>query len=79
MCNAAPGRSNPAMSGSPLDRLPPNTPCSTLFVDSLLRGSLYGLAWGLTGDRVVREICREADGKAKGTLLNSGVGVVRVR
>ncbi len=78
MCNVAPGRSNPLMSGSPLDRLLPNTPCSTRFVDGFLRGSLFGLAWGLTVDRVDREICRETAGKAKGTLLNLGVGVVQV-
>ncbi len=79
MCNAVPGRSNPVMCGLPLDRIPSNTPCSTRFVDGLLRGSLFGFAWGLTADRVDREICREAAGKAKGTLFNLGVGVVQVK
>ncbi len=79
MVNAAPGRSNFVMSGSPLDRLPPNTPCSTRFVDGFLRGSLFGLAWGLTVDRVDREMSRKAAGKAKGTLLKLGVGVVQVK
>ncbi len=79
MYNVVPGRSNPVMSGSSVDQLPPNTPCSTRFVDGFLRGSLFGLAWGLTVDRVDREICREAAGKTKGTLLNLGVGIAQVK